>query len=325
MSNFDPYTNRRTLPPLAALRAFEAAARLLSFKRAAAELGVTPTAISHQIRQLEDGLGRPLFVRRTRRVELTDAGTRLLPFLTEGLDQMQRGIDELRSDAAERAVTVTATVAFTTRWLVPRLSRFRTRHPDVRLRFLASNDLIDPIGNAADLAIRYGGQRVAGSRSTQLFRARFAAVCRPGLGVRGPTDVIRGPLIRFAWHRSTPDTPTWSRWFQAAGLDRGTPSVDDEARSDLDFSEEGDALLAAVAGEGIALANLALVADDLERGDLTVPCGPVMDGDWFRLIAPIRPDSGRAVGSGQSEAWIIEEAGRFAERLGALIPRATVG
>ena len=125
----------RRLPPLSALRAFEAAARHGSFKRAASELAVTPTAVSHQIRALEEHVGIVLFERRTRQVVLTDAGARLYPVLRDGFDAFAQGIERLTRRRRRTQVTISATIAFTARWLVPRLAAFRALHPDIDLQF----------------------------------------------------------------------------------------------------------------------------------------------------------------------------------------------
>src|ERR671912_2206678 len=147
----------RRLPPLAALRAFEAAARHLSFKHAADELAVTPTAISHQVRLLEDTLGQRLFERRTRRVVLTSAGSMLYAPLRNSFESMVEAVECVRMIKTPNAVTLTATMAFTSKWLVPRVAAFRARFPGINLRLLASDDVLDLRTGGADIAVRYGG------------------------------------------------------------------------------------------------------------------------------------------------------------------------
>src|SRR5438552_16767731 len=146
----------RRLPPLGMLRAFEAAARHLSFKRAALELAVTPTAISHQIGRLEENLGVALFERRARRVILTPAGRTLFPVLRDGLDAFADAIDGLHAHKARRSVTLSATTAFTAKWLVPRAASFRAAYPDLDLRLHASDEPVDLAAGTVDAAIRYG-------------------------------------------------------------------------------------------------------------------------------------------------------------------------
>lgn len=172
----------RDLPPLSALRAFEAAARHLSFKKAAEELAVTPTAISHQVRQLEEWLGQQLFERHVRRVALTREGRELFPSLREGFDLMIRGIDALRTPPSQEVLTLSSTVAFTSKWLVPRVPAFRAACPGLDLRLHASDDAVDLRAGGVDLAIRYGRGVHAGLRSELLLQDRFAPVCSPRTG-----------------------------------------------------------------------------------------------------------------------------------------------
>lgn len=301
----------RRLPPLATLRAFEAAARHLSFKQAAAELAVTPTAISHQIRLLEETLGRRLFERRARRVALTAAGQVLYPALREGLDAMARAVDAVRAMRNDRAVTLTATMTFTSKWLVPRVAAFRSRHPDIGLRVLASNDPIDLESGAADIAVRYGRGPYPGHRFDPLFQSRFAPVCSPRLDLRNPADFGRQTLIHFQWRHVDPDTPLWPRWFAKAGLPY-------RPEAELTFSDETHALQAAAAGQGVVLANLAFVADELASGALVVPFGPFLAGHGFWTLTPDRDAAKADEEVAAVQTWLATEAAAFARRLAAI-------
>lgn len=255
----------RRLPPLSALRAFEAAARHGSFKHAAAELAVTPTAISHQIRAIEDYVGIAFFERRTRRVVLTDAGARLFPVLRDGFDAFADVIEGLTRTRSRTQVTIAATLAFTALWLVPRLLSFRTRYPDYDIHLLASDDVIDLAKANVDIAIRYGSGDYQEFEVVPLFADRFAPVCNPMLKIEDAGDLAQRPLIEFEWRRRHPNNPTWARWFAAAGL--SAPDAPPLMR----FSDESHAIQAAVAGQGVALASLALVRDELEAGRLVQP------------------------------------------------------
>jgi LysR family transcriptional regulator, glycine cleavage system transcriptional activator len=290
----------RRLPPLATLRAFEAAARHLSFKRAADELAVTPTAISHQVRLLEDTLGQKLFERRTRRVILTAAGHALYAPLRDGFDVIAEAVERVRAIKAPGAVTLTATMAFTSKWLVPRVAAFRTRFPDINLRLLASDDVVDLRSGGADIAVRYGGGAYPGCRSQLLFQGSFAPVCSPRLNVRDPTDLDGHALIHSEWRHVDERTPVWPRWYAEAGIPyRRTDSA-------IVFSDETHAIQAAMAGQGIALVSLALVAGELATGVLVAPFGPTLAGHGFHVVIP---DS-RANG-GNVEAvreWLTGEA-----------------
>lgn len=267
---------RRSLP-LSALRAFEAAARLGSFKAAAEELAVTPTAVSHQIRALEAGTGLALFDRQVRKVTLTDTGAQLYPVMRDGFDKFEATLARLTQQRTRAQVSISATNAFTVKWLVPRMADFRRRHPDIDLQLQASDDLVDLRSSAVDIAIRYGRGPYPGLAVQPLFTDRFAPVANPRLGVASPDDLARVPLIRFDWKRAQPDNPTWERWFAIAG--RPLPPEAGQLR----FSDEGHAIQAAVAGHGIALVSLALVDDELRAGHLAQPFGPEIDGHTYHL------------------------------------------
>jgi len=268
---------QRRFLPLSALRAFEAAARLGSFKSAASELAVTPTAVSHQIRALEAQIGLVLFDRQVRKVSLSNAGTQLYPVLRDGFDAFEATLAKLMQQPTRNQVSISATNAFTVKWLVPRMSDFRSRHPGIDLQLQASDDLVDLRSTAVDIAIRYGRGPYPGLITEPLFTDRFAPVANPRLGVVSADDLARVPLIRFDWKRPQPDNPTWERWCTVAG--RPLPPEAGQLR----FSDEGHAIQAAVAGHGIALVSLALIADELEAGHLVQPFGPAIDGHTYHL------------------------------------------
>ncbi len=174
----------RKLPSLSALRAFEAAARHCSFKQAAGELGVTPTAISHQVRLLEDRIAIQLFQRRTRRVELTAAAQVLYPILRDGFDGFATAIERISALRRRPAVKITATAAFTAKWLLPRVPRFQAAHPHIDLQLHASDDVVDIATAQVDLAIRYGHGPYPGLRAEVMIAERFAPLVNPSLAVR---------------------------------------------------------------------------------------------------------------------------------------------
>jgi LysR family transcriptional regulator, glycine cleavage system transcriptional activator len=289
----------RHLPPLASLRAFEAAARHASFKQAAAELAVTPTAISHQIRLLEASLGLSLFERQPRRLVLTPAGQLLFPVLRDGFDAFAAAVGALAVKRRRTAVTLSATTAFTAHWLVPRVAAFNAANPGMDLRLHASDDVVDLANGAIDAAIRYGRGGYGGLVSEELLRDAYAPVCSPQLAVRAPEDLHRHRLIHFEWQRVEEDTPTWQRWLERAGV-----TGLDEAMT-LTFSDEGHAIQAAVAGHGVALLSRVLVAAELARGTLVQPFGPALDGYRYFLVYPQEPK--RAVKIAALRAWIRAE------------------
>ncbi|WP_020181284.1 LysR substrate-binding domain-containing protein [Methylopila sp. M107] len=274
-------TDGRRLPPLGALRAFEAAGRRLSFQRAAEELGVTPTAISHQIRQLEEQLGLSLFERKPRKVALTEAGLALLPALTRGFDEMSTAIDALRRKPVRKVATLSATVAFTAKLLAPRAARFRELNPGWDLRLHASDDPVDLAGGEADAAIRYGLGSGGGLTRRPLMTDRFAPVASPRLSLTRPDDLANHALIHFDWRVGAGATvPTWTKWVEAAGLPLADP------RAGATFNDETSAILAAAAGQGVALLSLELVAAELGSGVLVQPFGPVLEGWRYDFVFP---------------------------------------
>jgi LysR family transcriptional regulator, glycine cleavage system transcriptional activator len=310
----------RKLPPLSALRAFEAAARHLSFKRAAAELRVTPTAISHQVRLLEETLGVRLFERRTRQVVTTPAGATLYPVLRDGFDAFANALEALGARGARRTLTLSATRAFTARWLVPRVAALQEAFPGLDLRLHASDAPADLHAGAADAAIRYGRGPYPGLLAEPLFPARFAPVCSPRLGLLRPEQLRRSPLLHFDWRQLEPDTPTWRLWLERAGVS----GVD--AERGTRFSDETHAIQAALAGQGVALLSLPLVAEDLASGTLVQPFGPVLEGHRYQLVYP---ESVRARGElAALGRWLREAAAPASsapapDRGGAPRPRGT--
>jgi len=268
----------RRLPPLSALRAFEAAARHGSFKRAATELGVTPTAISHQVRQLEERLGLSLFERRTRQVVATAAGRRLFPVLRDGFDAFAEAVEALRVPSGRRVLTLSATTAFTARWLVPRLGGFRAAFPDLDLRLHASEAVVDLHAGEADAAVRYGSGPYPDLVAEPLLQERFAPLCSPRLGLRVPGDLRGVTLLHGEWRQPTPRTPSWRLWCAQAGVQ----GIDLEAG--ITFTDDSHLAQAAVAGQGVALLSLVLAADLLAEGLLVQPFGPALEGEHYHFL-----------------------------------------
>lgn len=268
---------QRRLLPLSQLRAFEAAARHRSFKRAAGELGVTPAAISHQVRELEASLGVVLFERRIREVVPTQAATSLQPVLSQGFDAFADALEALRERAAPASVTLSCTPAFASQWLLPRLSGFHAIHPDIDLRIHASEATLD-LSRGACLAIRYGTGPYPGHEVEELTCDRLALVASPGLGLSSVEDLSRVRHIAFDWYCPSLGLPTWETWCRAAGF---APAG---LGPRLAFSDESHAVQAAIAGQGVALLGLTLVQAELERGVLRVPFGPVLPGLRYHLL-----------------------------------------
>ena len=270
------------LPPLNALRAFEAAARHLSLRKAAAELHVTPAAISHQIKSLERALGLPVFKRLPQRVELTPAGEALLPRLTAALEQVAEAVASVQRLQRTGRVTVAAPPALAAKWLAARLHRFTALYPDVDLHITADGALIDSVredsgeaGNLlenADLAIRSGHGEYEGYVVHRLFSAYAIPMCSPRLlggphPLREPGDLRHHTLLHHetGLDQTDADRPNWSAWLKAAGV-RG---VND--RRGPTFNQVAMAMEAAADGLGVVLGIPVVAAADLESGRLVMP------------------------------------------------------
>ncbi|WP_119460322.1 transcriptional regulator GcvA [Rhodospirillaceae bacterium SYSU D60014] len=260
----------RRLPPLNALRAFEAAARHLSFAKAAAELHVTPAAISHQIKALEAHLGLPLFRRLNRAVLLTDAGQRCLSGVREGFDRLAEAMERVRAEGASGPLTVTVSPSFAGKWLVPRLDRFRQAHPDIDVRIDASSECADFTRDDVDIGIRFGTGRYPGLRVDHLMDDRVVPACSPRL-VDGPhplrtPDDLRWHTLLHVDHATRDETwPDWRMWLLAAGV------RDVDSNRGPKFSQASMAIQTAIEGHGVVLAEQILLADDLAAGRLVKP------------------------------------------------------
>jgi LysR family glycine cleavage system transcriptional activator len=274
-------------PPILALRAFEAAARLLSFQRAAAELGVTPTAVSHQIRKLEAHCGTALFRRRPRPLALTPAGEALFPAVRDAFQSMVDAIAQLPEGVAGN-LRVTTTNAIAARWLLPHLPSWRRAHPGIRLDIAGTDAVLDLRAGEADVAIRYARQPPPGLCSIELLRDGFQVVASPALlrGARlplSPAEVLRLPLIEAAWPPSDDQAPTWQRWVAAAQAQASDALPSVSYRVALSFREELHAIEAVIAGQGAAICSDVLVGQELREGKLVPICPLRLPGYGFHL------------------------------------------
>ncbi|WP_111656629.1 LysR substrate-binding domain-containing protein [Isoalcanivorax indicus] len=275
----------RRLPSLVALRAFEAAGRHLSAKRAAAELSVTATAISHQIRQLEETLGVPLFVRRPRQLLLTPEGRALQGVLGGAFDDIAAAVARLRAPPSRHTVILSATPAVAMRWLLPWVCILREQAPTLDLHVHATHEAVALDGVAADLAIRHGDGQWPGLAAEKLFDDELMPVCSPSLNLKTPEDLKRVPLIHFAPQNVRVPPPGWSDW-QRQALAEGAPISALDTRAGLVFSDETHAISAALGGQGVALAGQALITDELSTGRLVQPFGPALLAGAFYLVYP---------------------------------------
>lgn len=283
----------RKLPPLRSLQAFEAAARLGSFKAAAAELHVTPTAISHQIRLLEETCGHRLFQRHPRPPVLTGAGARLYPALRDGFDALVGAVEGMAESGAPIPLRVTSPNAFASRWLVPRLPQWRERYPDIALEIIGTDAILDLRSGEADVAIRYARTMPTGFVVREICRDTFFPICSPALLVKDghtierASDLLRFPLIHFDWMTRDPQAPTWRQWLATAGLIDPSLKAADKTWA-LSFREEIHAIDAVVAGQGVAICSDVVVSHELRSGTLVKAHPLSLPGYGFYLVAMAR-------------------------------------
>jgi len=249
------------LPPLSAIRAFEAAGRHENFSRAADELGLTQAAVSYQIRQLEDRVGRPLFVREKGRVRLSETGRRLLPAVSGGFAGIADAFAALR-DEDEDVLSVNTAVSLGGTWLSARIGRFQLRYPDLAVRLSLNNDLIDFDRDPVDAVIRMGRGQWDGLRSDFLFCQHFAPICTPSFiaenGIREPADLLQV-------ERLAPNDPMWTGWFANVGI--GAP----EPRQGVSLDSQLQEASAMQNGFGIALMSPLFWTAEIAAGRLVQP------------------------------------------------------
>lgn len=296
----------RILPPLNALRAFEAAGRNLSFTKAAAELSVTPAAVSHQIKALEELIGASLFRRVTRALRLTEAGQAALPLLSQGFDSLAKGTEQMRAHCQTGMLTISVSPSFGAMWLVPRLEKFRARHPDIEIRIDGTDRLVDLAMDDADVAIRYGPEGHDRARVDFLFGQVNTPVCSPMLlsgdhPLKAPGDLRHHTLLHVDWKEAE---PSWRMWLLAADTHGIDPSRGPR------FSQINMAVQAALDGHGVALVGHRLVSDHLASGRLVRPFAPGFNTPLnfaYRLLTP--KDNTEQPKIAAFRDWLLEEAG----------------
>lgn len=260
----------RHIPGLQSLKAFDASARHLNFTRAAAELNVTPAAVSHQIKELEDAVGVPLFQRTSRHMQLTRQGQILKPAIADALEGLTRALQKLRQVENPTQVRVTASPSIAAKWLVPRIDRFLESMPGADVRIDVSSEPLDFDREDIDVAIRFGEGNYPGLLVEKLFQDTLFPVCSPELlkgakPLREPRDLLQFTLIHLDWEAQGAVWPNWRMWMLAAGV------KDFNDTRGLHFSQTSLAVQAAVDGHGVALGDSTLVADDLASGRLVKP------------------------------------------------------
>jgi len=258
--------------PLNALRAFESAARHLSFTRAADELCVTQAAISHQVKALEDRLKISLFRRSNRGLKLTDEGVALAPTLFEAFGAIDRLFEQFETGGAQEVLTVSAVGTFVMGVLLEKLPEFRAKHPHIDLRLLTNNNKVDLVAEGLDYAIRFGDGAWHGAEAERICAAPLSPLCSPGLAktLREPSDLLRLPLLRSYRPQD------WLAWFTAAGLENVT------VRGPL-FDSSLIMVQAAMRGEGVALAPYTLFQREIAGGQVVRPFPIQVDIDSYWL------------------------------------------
>lgn len=291
---------KQKLPPLNALRAFEASARLTSVQQAARELNVTPSAVSQQVHNLERWVGFPLLERGSRKLQPTAQGRAYQGALASAFEQIAEATASLSAGRASQSICITCTPGFTVQWLVPRLQQFQDRHPEIDVRIDASTRLVDLRGEDVDLGVRHGLGRYPGLVAEKLLDDDLIPAASPDLltgrkRVRVPNDLTKHALL----HIETRDD--WRMWLQAQGVEidwRRGPLLVDTAIG----------IQAAVAGKGIILARRSLIADELSSGRLVAPLPQGLStGTAYFLVYPPERMSSAPIRAFRN--WILKEAG----------------
>jgi len=302
---------KRNLPPLNALRAFEASARLSSVQRAAHELSVTPSAVSQQVQNLEQWVGFPLLRRRARQVQATAEGRAYLASVSAAFDQIAAATEELSAGRVPRSICITCTPGFAVQWLVPRLQQFEDLHPEIDVRIDASTRLLDLKVEDVDLAVRHGTGRYPGLVSEKLLDDDLIPVASPRLlagrgRVRKAADLIQHRLL----HIETRDD--WRLWFAAQGIEidwkRGPLLVDTAI-----------GVQAAIAGKGIILIRRSLAVDELASGRLVAPLPQGLSkGTAYHLV--YLPENMAQPAVRAFRAWLLDAIGQDQAALAAAQP-----
>ena len=284
---------RYNLPHLAFFQGFEAAARTLSFTKAAEELFITQSAVSRQIKALEDNLGLKLFERRPRSLTLTEDGQALYRIATDVLDRLQFATDQLRAETRARQLSITTTTGFASLWLIPRLSRFTALHPDIDVRISATTDTLNLERSVIDLAIRYCKPETAPEGAVRLFGDEMIPVCSRALlrdktrPLKRPQDLAHHTLLHFDYAGAETMYMDWGTWLTALGI------AELKSAGALHFRQYEQMIQAAISGQGVALGRQALVSDLIESRALVAPFKQTLVGSRAYFIIESRLSVGK--------------------------------
>ncbi|MGL4490279.1 MAG: LysR substrate-binding domain-containing protein [Rhizobiaceae bacterium] len=297
------------IPGTRALRTLVVVGKHLNFTRAADELGLTPAAVSLQIKEIEDQLGVKLFVRTSRSIRMTEAGVILCEAAGDSLDVLSRAVS--RAHKASRGtmqLKVTADPQFASKWLMRRVERFRKLHPDIELRFDIAYEVRSFDFDDVDVAIRFGAGKYPGLGSDRLFNNVIVPVCSPrllqsGKPLKEPRDLLNHTLVHIEWSRQGVTWPNWRMWMAAAGI------KDFDDSNTIVFATSASAVDAAMAGDAVALADFAMVANDLSEGRLIQPFNisiKVSPEYAYYLVYPEASATDRRITAFRD--WIVGEA-----------------
>lgn len=297
------------LPPLNALRAFEATARNMSFSKAAEELHLTPSALSYQVRMLEEFLSVKLFNRLNRSIELTECGHRIFPGIRESFEMLDAAMGRLVADTPDHILVISTGPSFAAKWLTPRLVSFMEACPDLEMRISASLGLVDFAEDQVDAAVRFGTGRYEGLHAERLVGDWMTPMVSPQLlkgdrPLRRPADLAHHMLLHDDSAKSLPNSPVWGDWLREAGV----TGID--AGKGARFNHADHALGAALRGSGIVLGRGVLAADELASGNLVIPFPEfIIDtGFAFYLVCP--PEMLARPKVRQFRNWLFDEIDR---------------
>ena len=301
----------RRLPPLNALKAFEAAGRHMSFSRAAEELHVTPAAISHQIKALETDLSVKLFRRLNRSLQLTEAGQACLPGLREAFETMVSAIGRVRDKEDWNILTISAPPAFGARWLVPRIVDFRTANPQIQVRIDPAIRSMDPGRDSVDVAIEFSQGHYSGREAQRLFGQDVFPVCSPELltgrdPLKKPADLRKHTLIHFDAPMGDPEWPNWETWLSANNVGQIDPNKGPH------FTSPNFTTQALLSGHGVALMAELVVESELATGTLVKPFDISYPGDlsYWALATSVESEDDPV---SLFWSWLTREASRYVQ------------
>lgn len=294
------------LPPLNALRAFEATARHMSFSKAAEELNLTPSALSYQVRMLEEFLSVKLFKRLNRAIELTDHGQRIFPGVRESFELMSDAMGRLTADTPDHILVVSTGPSFAAKWLTPRIVSFMEACPDLEMRVSASLALIDFVEDRVDVSVRFGAGRYEGLHAERLAGDWTTPMVAPQLlegenALRTPADIAKHTLLHDDSIKYLPNAPVWKDWLREAGvsgIDTGKGAR---------FNHADHALNAAAKGSGVVLGRGVLAADDLDMGRLAIPFPELTIDTGFAFYFVCPPIMLNRPKVQQFREWVFDE------------------